>query len=127
MQRTTFFVLGVANVAIGVVGAVLPLLPSTIFFIMAAACFARSSPALEKKILDHPTVGPSVKAWRDHGVITRKAKAFAVGGMAVGFGLFLWRVEPELWLLALVALVLMGCAIFVLSRPSDYATAGEQS
>lgn len=125
MHRTTFLVLGFVNVAIGIVGAILPLLPSTIFFIFAAGCFARSSPKLEEKILNHPTVGPSVVAWREHGIISKKAKAFAVGGMTLGFALFLWRVHPELWLALVVAASLIGCAAYVMSRPSSLQTAPE--
>ena len=127
MHRTTFLVLGFVNVAIGIVGAILPLLPSTIFFIFAAACFARSSPKLEEKILNHPTVGPSVVAWREHGIISKKAKMFAVGGMAFGFGVFLWRVHPELWLTLLVAASLIGCAAFIMSRPSSIEPAADNS
>ena len=85
MHRTTFIILGLACVAVGIVGAFLPILPSTIFFILAAACFARSSPRLEKKILDHPVFGPPVISWREHGAIPLNAKLYAIAGMCFGY------------------------------------------
>ncbi len=118
MRRTTFKALGFGFVVLGLIGAVLPLLPTTIFFILAAGCFARSSPELEARILAHPRIGPSVRNWRDHGVIPPKAKMFALGGMAFGFILFLLTSSPPVWVIAVAAVVILACAAFVATRPS---------
>ncbi|WP_422376469.1 YbaN family protein [Roseibium sp.] len=117
MRRTTFKILGTGCVGLGLVGAFLPLLPSTIFFILAAGCFARSSPALEARILNHPVFGPPVIAWREHGAIGKKSKTLAVAGMAFGYGVFLFTSQPALWLGLGVGLFIAGCAAYVLSRP----------
>jgi len=117
LRRTTFKILGTGCVGLGLVGAFLPLLPSTIFFIMAAACFARSSPALEARLLQHPVFGPPVIAWREHGAIGRKSKTIALAGMAFGYGVFLYTSQPALWLALLVGLFIAGCALYVASRP----------
>ncbi|GGB62178.1 hypothetical protein GCM10011316_37670 [Roseibium aquae] len=111
-------VLGCLSLAVGAAGIVLPVLPSTIFFILAAGCFARSSPRLERKILDHPTVGPPVRAWREHGAIPVNAKIYAITGMTVGFGLFYWSLAPTAVLTVLVGGSMVVCAIFVLTRPN---------
>jgi len=117
LRRTTFKLLGTGCVGLGLIGAFLPLLPSTIFFILAAACYARSSPALEARILNHPVFGPPVTAWREHGAIGRKSKTVAATGMAFGYGLFLFTAQPVLWLGLLVGAFIAGCAAYVLSRP----------
>ncbi|WP_299812905.1 YbaN family protein [uncultured Roseibium sp.] len=118
MRRTTFKILGTGFAGIGIAGAFLPILPSTIFFILAAACFARSSPELEKRLLNHPVFGPPVIAWREHGAIPVKIKMVAFAGMVFGYAVFYLTVNPGLWLALLVAVFMTGSAIYVLSRPS---------
>lgn len=118
MRRATFKLLGAACVALGVTGAFLPILPSTIFFILAAGCFARSSPRLEARILNHLVFGPPVIAWREHGAIPVKAKFYAVAGMTCGYAVFFWLSAPPAWLAALVGCAMLACAGFVVSRPS---------
>ncbi|MFC6656494.1 YbaN family protein [Roseibium salinum] len=118
MRRTTFKLLGIGCVGLGIAGAFLPLLPSTIFFILAAASFARSSPALEARILKHPVVGPPVLAWRKYGAIPLKAKVFALVGMAIGYAVFLLVTQPVLWLAVVVALAIIASAVYVATRPS---------
>ncbi len=122
MTRALFFVSGLALTALGIVGAFLPLLPTTVFLILAAACFARSSPRLETWILDHRQFGPLVRNWREHGVIPPRAKALACGGMALGFVGFWFGVHPRLWLSLVVGAALAACAVFVLTRPSAPAS-----
>ncbi|WP_058733878.1 YbaN family protein [Sphingomonas sanguinis] len=118
MIRIGWLILGCLFVALGVIGAILPLMPTTIFLILAAGCFARSSPRLEAWLLDHPRFGPTLRAWRQNGAIGPRGKAMACGGMALGYGLFLLTARPH-WPLALfVAAVMAGCATFVLTRPT---------
>ena len=64
MIRSLYFATGLVLVGLAFVGAVLPVMPSTIFVILAAACFARSSPRFERWLLDHRQFGPSLVAWR---------------------------------------------------------------
>jgi uncharacterized membrane protein YbaN (DUF454 family) len=118
MTRPLFLILGLLFVGLGVVGAFLPLMPTTIFLILAAGCFTRSSPRLERWLLDHRRFGPLLRAWREHGAIPRRAKALACAGIAFGYGVFLWGVHPPLWLGAGVAVLLLASAVFILSRPT---------
>ncbi|WP_421983139.1 YbaN family protein [Roseibium sp.] len=122
MRRFTFKLLGTGCVGLGIIGAFLPILPSTIFFILAAGCFARSSPALEAKILNHPVIGPPVIAWREHGAIPVKAKVIAIAGMAVGYLFFYWSTSPAPWLATGIAIIIIGCATYVVTRPSGPRT-----
>ncbi|GAA0781137.1 DUF454 domain-containing protein [Roseibium denhamense] len=119
MRRTTFKVLGTGCVGLGLIGAFLPLLPSTIFFILAAACFARSSPALENRILEHPVFGPPVIAWREYGAIPLRAKLIALAGMTFGYSVFFWMSRPDPWIAVAAAVFMLGCAGYVVSRPSS--------
>ncbi len=117
IRKPLYLLAGLALVAVGIVGAFLPLLPSTGFFILAAFFFARSSPRLEAWILNHKLFGPSVVAWREHGAIPRKAKYLAFAGMAFGFAMFVTAVKPSIWLLILVIAFFAVSALYVGTRP----------
>jgi uncharacterized membrane protein YbaN (DUF454 family) len=121
VTRPLFLILGLLFVGLGVVGAFLPLMPTTVFLILAAGCFARSSPRLEAWLMNHPRFGPTLRAWRENGAIPRKAKVFACLGMAFGLGLFFWawiaHPHRHLWVAVLVTIVMAGSAAFVVSRP----------
>ena len=81
MRRALLLVLGFVAVALGTVGIVVPGLPTTGFFVLAAACFARSSPRFERWVLDLPTVGPMVREYRAGLGMPRRAKVVAIAMM----------------------------------------------
>jgi uncharacterized protein len=90
IKRRLYLAAGFTSVALGALGTVLPLLPTVPFMILAAFCFARSSPALEARLMNHPGFGHHLVAWREKGVVSRRAKwsaatAFAIS-IAIGLG-----------------------------------------
>ncbi|MTI16082.1 DUF454 domain-containing protein [Rhodobacteraceae bacterium RKSG542] len=118
MYRGFYLVLGIVFVGLGILGVLLPLLPGTVFFIVAAACFARSNPAFEKRIEENKWVGPGVIRWRKYGVIPPSAKATAVIGMMGGFLVFCITSKPPIVLIIIAGVFILSCALYVLSRPS---------
>ncbi|WP_415806056.1 YbaN family protein [Bordetella muralis] len=119
--RRLYWALGMLMLVLAVVGAVLPVMPTTIFVILAAACFGRASPRWEAYLLQHPQFGPPLVAWREQGAISARGKAFAVAGIAVGLAVFWLTVDPVWWLGALVSLFMVGCAVWLLTRPAPKA------
>lgn len=117
-MRVIWLICGLAAIALGVAGIVLPLLPTTPFLLLAAFCFARSSPRLHDWLLTHPRFGPLIAAWNERGAIPRRAKVLAVSMMAGAFGLSVLLGLPP-WVLATQALVLVAVAAFILTRPSE--------
>lgn len=123
LSRAVFLVLGLFATALGIIGIFVPLMPTTVFLILAVACFARSSERLEQWLLTHPRLGPPIHRWRAHGAISPGAKIFAVAGMASGLAMFWYAVRPQWYWLLLAAALLAACAAYVLSRPSGPAAA----
>lgn len=118
LMRALYFAFGILLLVAGIIGMFLPLMPTTIFLILAAWCFSKSSQRLETWLLGHAILGPTIVNWREHGVIPPRAKAMACTGMALGLFIFWFAAHPAPWLLLLVAAALAACAWYVLSRPS---------
>jgi uncharacterized membrane protein YbaN (DUF454 family) len=115
-MRAVWFTIGWVSTGLGLVGVALPLMPSTVFFLMAVAAFARSSPAAHRWLTTHPRLGPPIADWRAGGVIRRPAKIAAVSAMALGVALTLALGAP-LWVLAVQATCLAAVAAFIVTRP----------
>lgn len=116
MKTPVYRALGVISVGLGVIGALLPLLPTTPFLILAAYFFARSHPEWEAKLLAHPTAGPAILAWRDHRAIPRFAKVMAGVMLAISaVGGWLTLPGDLRYLPAAIGSVVM---LWMLSRPS---------
>ncbi len=121
MTRHLYLALGFISLALGIIGAFLPLLPTTIFIIIAAYCFGQSSERLEAKILAHPKLGPPVVAWRREGAISTRAKIAACTGMALGYVVFHFTGGASLLWRGLAAAGLIASALFVVTRPRPTA------
>jgi len=83
VRRAAWIVLGLLSVTIGAIGIVVPGLPTTVFFIIAAACFARSHPRLEQWVLDLPRIGPAVRRYRAGLGMPLRSKYWAIGMIVV--------------------------------------------
>jgi uncharacterized membrane protein YbaN (DUF454 family) len=116
-MRFVLLCLGWLFVGLGVIGAFLPIMPTTPFLLLAVGCFARSSPKLESWLMNHKTFGPPLRNWREKGAISRRAKIMAISLMAISYAGFWFGSHPAAWLAALVAAFMIGPAIFMLTRP----------
>ncbi|MFT4249201.1 MAG: YbaN family protein, partial [Pseudomonas sp.] len=117
LTRYLWFGLGLSMVALGIVGALLPVMPTTIFLILALACFGHSSPALEARLLAHPRYGRSLRAWREQGAISVRGKRLATTGIALGIVLFWLGARPSPALGMPVSAAMAACAGWLLARP----------
>lgn len=117
MMRGVFMLAGFVLAALGFVGLFLPVLPTTPFLILAAACFARSSDRLENWLLTHPRLGPVLRDWRAHRAIPRRAKWLALAGSSFGFLLFLSAGPWGAGLIVLAAGLIMAGMAYVFTRP----------
>jgi uncharacterized membrane protein YbaN (DUF454 family) len=114
LTRPVYLAGGMLAMALAAIGVVLPIMPTVPFLLLAAFCFARSHPAWEQRLLDHPRYGPSLRDWRERRAISRKAKLAALGAMSAGVA-FTGLTVGWPWVLISVA-VLVICGGWIWSR-----------
>jgi uncharacterized membrane protein YbaN (DUF454 family) len=117
-KRIGFIVLGCFFVLLGIIGAMLPVMPTTVFLIAAAWAFGRSSPRLENWMLQHPRFGPVLIAWRKEGAIPKHGKIAACSGITVGYIIFYVCSSPSWWLALIVFAFMFGTALWIVTRPA---------
>lgn len=81
MRRILLLGLGWLCLVLGAIGLVLPLLPTTPFLLAAAACFARGSPAWQRRLLAHPLVGPVILRWQRERSVAWRTKLVAIAAL----------------------------------------------
>lgn len=120
-MRLLWITFGLSALALGLAGLALPLLPTTPFMLLAAACFAKSSPRLHDWLVGHRVFGRAIRDWRDYRAISPKAKRMALTAMTAALGLSLllglgWKI------LALQAGVLGVMGSWIWTRPDGPET-----
>jgi len=114
--RGLVFFFGVIALVLGIIGAFLPLLPTTPFIILAATCFVNSSPKVHDWLFRQPVIGDALRNWQRSKSISRSNKIQAISMMAISL-VFIWLKVPQLWVCVLVTAMLVTVAGFIISRP----------
>jgi uncharacterized membrane protein YbaN (DUF454 family) len=119
-HRLALLGLGYLCLVLAAIGAVLPLMPTTVFLIIAGWAFGRASPELRAKLLAHPRFGPALSAWQAHGTISRRAKRAALSAMALSWVVVALAFR-NLLASAIAGACLLAVGIYVATRPSPPA------
>lgn len=123
LARPIYLVLGIALLGLGYLGLILPVMPGTIFFILALHCFRRSNAQLEAWLLSRPIVGPILQDWDRHGAIKRRTKWIIVSVLWMSMIGSVYRafqvlaVEHAVLCVVLLAACGVGVTWYVWSRP----------
>lgn len=109
--RVLLIVAGSICVVLGLIGLVLPIMPTTVFLILAAACFARASTRFYNLLLNSPAFGPAILEWRRHRSIPWRTKLIALAVTAISFAvsILLFLRDPR----AQAAMAAVGVALLV--------------
>ncbi|MCQ4240446.1 YbaN family protein [Stutzerimonas stutzeri] len=96
LVRYLLLAVGWLSVALGFIGIFVPVLPTTPFLLLAAACFVRSSQRFYNWLVMHPRLGPWFRDYLDGNGIPLKGKVYAIGTMWLSIGISCWLV-PLVW------------------------------
>lgn len=124
-MRIVFALLGGLALLLGLIGAFLPVLPTTPFILLSAFCFGKSSPRLYAWLVSHPLCGPLIQDWQNHRGVRAHIRRRALWMMALSFSFSIYMVE--LWQvkiglgLTFVVLVIWFLRLPVIDKPSPAA------
>lgn len=116
--RQALLALGWACVALGIVGIFVPGLPTTVFLLIAAWAFSRSSQRFHRWLYDHPRLGRPIRDWHAHRVIPLRAKLLALTMMTASVTVLAVFVSAHWALPVGVGALLALIAAYIVSRPS---------
>ena len=113
--RALLLIAGSVSLVLGIIGIVLPGLPTTPFILLAAACYAKASPRLHQWLLNHRWFGPMLRDWESDHSLTKRTKTIAVVSMLVMVSFSIWNFHGRL-AVQLVLLLAGTIGAFVVLR-----------
>ena len=108
VKRIALLVVGTIAVGLGTVGLLLPILPTTPFLLLAAACYLRSSDRLYFWLRSHSRLGPRLESYLHQRAVPLRVKVISLAIAWVSIGSFALFVTESPWLRVVLALVLVG-------------------
>jgi uncharacterized membrane protein YbaN (DUF454 family) len=117
-MRLVYLALGTACLGLGILGAILPLLPTTPFILLSAACYARASDRFYNWLLNNRQFGPMIREWRRHRSIPFRVKVVSIALMALTLGVSIVLFVPNPYLQSLLAALGVGLAVYLYRIPS---------
>jgi len=107
-------IMGIGFVGLGFIGIFVPLLPTVPFILLAAACFAKSSPRIHQWLLEHHHFGPGLRRWQTSRCIPKRAKIIAVISIICSGAVSIYLVDIIAIKLIIASLLLIP--VFIILR-----------
>jgi uncharacterized membrane protein YbaN (DUF454 family) len=117
--KPIWFVLAWISFVVGIIGAFLPILPTTPFLILSAYLFSKSSPRFHKWLLELPLAGEGIKDWQNNRVIKTRAKVLCSIMILISLVIIGMNASIHLAVKLIVALILISVWSFVVTRKSQ--------
>ncbi|ABZ76154.1 protein of unknown function DUF454 [Shewanella halifaxensis HAW-EB4] len=116
LKRSFFLIIGLCSLALGLLGILLPILPTVPFILLAAYCFARSSERMHQWLMTHPWFADALKNWQVQGAIRKslKKKAYIVSSLSFLTSIV---IVPLLWVKIMLACLGTGLIVYLRSIP----------
>lgn len=112
LKRGLFLFIGCLALGLGLIGIIVPLLPTVPFILLAAYCFARSSPRLYQWLMAHPWFADPLRQWQTHKAMRPglKRRAMLVTGLSFSVSVLL---VPIVWVKLLLLIMAIGLLCYL--------------
>ncbi len=114
IRKAILIFAGTLFVALGVLGIFLPLMPTTVFLLMAAYCYSRSSERFHSWLLNNRWLGGYIRNYRSGGGMSVRQKASTLSLLWASMGFSIWIISAKLWVSLLLAAIALGVTIHIL-------------
>ncbi|HET9149348.1 MAG TPA: YbaN family protein [Alphaproteobacteria bacterium] len=121
--RLVLAAFGWLNLALGAIGLFVPLMPTTVFLLIALWALSLSSAPGYRWLREHPRLGDTMRAWDEQRAIPPRAKAFALCGL-LSTGILTGLFAHDRWIAVLIAVALVPVALYIATRPNGSTGAG---
>lgn len=118
LVRWLLWIAGTVALLLGIAGVFLPVLPTTPFILLAAACYARASERFHRRLLAHPGFGPVIREWEEYRSLPLRTKKYAVALMSLSICVSIWVVSNYPWAQLFLVAVGIGASTWVWRIPS---------
>jgi uncharacterized membrane protein YbaN (DUF454 family) len=115
--RLILIVCGTLSVGLGVIGIFVPLMPTTVFLLLAAACYARSSERHYQRLVQHPWLGTYIRNSREGGGMSRRHKTVTLLLLWIGIGATAFLSVDAWWLRVLLGGIALAVTVHVARLP----------
>lgn len=119
MKKPILLIFGHFFLIIGIIGAFLPILPTTPFLLLSALFYSKSSPRIHNWMMNHKVLGPPLRDWQDNGVIGLKAKIFASAMISYVVIFRIPSLGIHLGIKIFAIGILIAVLLFVATRPGQ--------
>ncbi|GAA0781497.1 MULTISPECIES: YbaN family protein [Pseudomonadati] len=116
IKRGLYLIVGLLSLLLGVIGIVVPLLPTVPFILLAAFCFARSSERLHRWLMSHPWFSEALNNWQTKGALNKTLKRRAMIMTTLSFAISI-SVVPLIWVKVMLLVMLCGLLIYLWQLP----------
>ncbi len=112
-MKLFYKIVGTLSLALGLLGIVLPVLPTTPFLLLTAALYARSSDKLYAWLMNHPRLGAYIKDFREHRSLPLHVKVVSIAMLWATILLSVYLVKVT-WLRVLLLVIALGVTVHIL-------------
>jgi uncharacterized membrane protein YbaN (DUF454 family) len=116
--RILLVLIGTVSLILGLIGIILPLLPTTPFLLISAACYARSSDRFYNGLLNNRIFGPPIREWRDHRSVTKRTKITSVIIIIISFSITIIFVLKNPTVQIILTVVAIGFVVLLTLLPT---------